>query len=203
MSGPHAFHALKTAGTRADSDRVNAATPHPVPYRRIGTILVERGLITENQLAHGLAEQKETGRPLGEICVERFGLDRLSLADALAEQWEEMQRANADAERMAAELEDIEATGDELPDDLSAEDELRVLLEEAEAARAELVTKTDELSRRLNALETLVVGVSDALAELRPENGDEAKPSNGGEHAPRQRRARSNRRSATQRSTSG
>jgi hypothetical protein len=179
---------------------VDAATGHPVPYRRIGTILVERGLITENQLAHGLAEQKETGRPLGEICVERFELDRLSLADALAEQWEEMQRANAEAERLAGGLEDADEA-DELPDDLSAEDELRVLLEEAEAARTELVNKTDELSRRLAALETLVVGVSDALAELRPENGD-TESNGGGEHTPRQRRARSNRRGATPRSTS-
>jgi hypothetical protein len=175
---------------------VNAAAGHPVPYRRIGTILVERGLITENQLAHGLAAQKETGRPLGEICVERFGLDRLSLADALAEQWEEMQRANAEAERLAAELEEAEL-GDELPDDLSAEDELRTLLEEAEAARAELVSKTDELGRRLAALETLVVGVSDALAELRPE--DDVKQSNGEQSAASrgQRRSRSTRRATT------
>ena len=172
---------------------MNAAAGHPVPYRRIGTILVERGLITENQLAHGLAEQKETGRPLGEICVERFGLDRLTLADALAEQWEEMQRANAEAERLAA-LDEADEM-DETPDDLSAEDELRILLEEAEAARAELVTKTDELSRRLAALETLVVGVSDALAELRPEGDDEPPRANGGTEKPgptrRQRRTRS------------
>ena len=68
------------------------AAPQPLPYRRIGTILVEKALITADQLATGLEEQQRTGRPLGEICVDRFKLDRLSLADALAEQWEEMQR---------------------------------------------------------------------------------------------------------------
>ena len=47
-------------------------------------------------------------------------------------------------------------------------DELRALLEEAEAARAELASKTDELGRRIAELEALVIGVSDALAELRP-----------------------------------
>ena len=49
-------------------------------------------------------------------------------------------------------------------------DELRALLDEAEAARADLASKTDELGRRLAVLETLVIGVNDALAELRPLN---------------------------------
>src|SRR5262245_17943618 len=114
-----------------------------------------------------------------------------------------MQRANAEAERLAAALEEADALGDELPDDLSDEDELRILLEEAEAARAELVTKTDELGRRLAALETLVVGVSDALAELRPE--DEVKQASNGERAGAgrgQRRSRSTRRAAAQERTS-
>lgn len=145
--------------------------------RRIGTILVERRLITEAQLALALKEQQAKGRPLGEICVERFGLDRLNLADALAVQWDEMQRA------ASSEAEDVSSTASEhttADDSLEGspdEDELRVLLAEAQAARDELTVKTDELSRRLAALETLVVGVSAALAELRPTNGGPSKRS--------------------------
>ena len=144
------------------------AAPHSVPYRRIGTILVDRQLITGRQLEHALAEQQETGRPLGEICVDRYGLDRLSLADALAEQWEEMQRAapiENESDAASAMEDDL---GDSPAEDVSAEDELRVLLAEAQAARVELTVRTDELGKRLNALEALVVGVSDALAELHP-----------------------------------
>jgi hypothetical protein len=146
------------------------AALHTVPYRRIGAILVDRELITGRQLEHALVEQQETGRPLGEICVERYGLDRLSLADALAEQWEEMQRV---APPVHDESEVAGSADDDLADDLSTEDELRVLLAEAQAARVELTVKTDELGKRLAALETLVVGVSDALSELRDTTPDE------------------------------
>ena len=48
-----------------------------------------------------------------------------------------------------------------------AEADLRVLLDEAEAARTELTLRTEELGRRLATLETLVVGVTEALEELR------------------------------------
>ena len=48
-----------------------------IPYRRIGTILVEWSLITEGQLAQALAEQEETGRLLGEVLVSSYGISRL------------------------------------------------------------------------------------------------------------------------------
>ncbi len=139
--------------------------------RRIGTILVERGLIAADELALALKEQEATGRPLGEICVERFGLDRLSLADALAEQWEEMQHPAAPIDMWAPEAQPEHGAAVDEVEALSSEDELRVLLEEAQAARDELTVKTDELATRLAALETLVVGVTAALSELRPANG--------------------------------
>ena len=133
-------------------------------YRRIGTIFVERGLITEAQLAVALTEQRDFGRPLGEICVERFGLDRLHLADALASQWDEMRAVPDDGQLRFTPASDQGATAE----GVSEEDELRVLLEEAQAARTELESKTDELGQRLAALEALVADVSDALAEIRP-----------------------------------
>jgi hypothetical protein len=149
------------------------AAPQPLPYRRIGTILVEKALISPTQLEVALVEQRETGRPLGEICVDRFALDRLSLADALAEQWEEIQRAqNGDGEPGPPPADESQ----EPETDLQAEHELRALLEEAQAARVELTAKTEELSRRLAALEVLVVGVTDALTELRPGPSEASAP---------------------------
>ena len=133
-------------------------------YRRIGTIFLERGLITEAQLAVALTEQRERGRPLGEICVERFGIDRLHLADALASQWDEMRAVPVDSQiRFTPGTEQDATTGV-----IAEEAELRTLLEEAQAARTELESKTDELGQRLAALEALVADVSIALAEIRP-----------------------------------
>src|SRR5438105_548507 len=50
-------------------------------------MLVDRGLLTEGELEQVLAEQKETGRRLGEIIVDRGYISRPTLALTLAEQW--------------------------------------------------------------------------------------------------------------------
>lgn len=116
--------------------------------RQIGAIFVEKGLVTEGQLALALEEQQRTGRLLGEICVARYGIDRMRLADVLAEQWEGM--------------------GGEPPAPaLSVEEALRMLLDEAQETRAELRRKTGRLDERLAVLEELVVNVGETLAELR------------------------------------
>jgi methyl-accepting chemotaxis protein len=131
-----------------------------VPYRRIGTILVEMGSITQDQLEYALTEQSQTGRLLGEILVSSYGVSRVDLADALAAQWEEAKAVPS--EKATPPRQTDSSTSDQL-----AEADLHVLLEEAQAARDELTARTDELSRRLASLEALVVGVSDALDELR------------------------------------
>ncbi|HZO48758.1 MAG TPA: hypothetical protein VFB26_01305 [Gaiellaceae bacterium] len=129
-----------------------------VRYRRIGSILLERGVITQAQLAAALEQQRASGGLLGEILVLGYGVSRLDLADALAEQWAEVQLAATVPDAQEAEPEHA-ANG--------VEDDLRLLLEEAQAARVELAQRTDELSRRLESLESLVVGVTQALEELR------------------------------------
>lgn len=168
-----------------------------VPYRRIGRILVDRQLITAGQLAQALVEQKHTGRPLGEICVGRYGLDRLHLADTLSEQWEEMQRAAVESAR--------EGAAEEASVGRADADELRALLEEAEAARAKLAAKTDKLGRRVAELETLVIAVSGALTELRPVAPDQVdgNQANGpGRATTRPKRARAGARTTTRRAAS-
>lgn len=147
-----------------------------IPYRRIGTILVEWGLIGDHDLTEALSVQEESGRLLGEILVSNYGVSRMDLADALSEQWQEANRAATHAiEAAAATLSPLEADvpAQAVADGL-VEADLRVLLDEAEAARAELTLRTEELSRRLATLETLVVGVTEALDELRTSGVTEA-----------------------------
>lgn len=54
--------------------------------RRLGEILVARGLLTEAELAAVLAEQKGSGRMFGEVVVSLGLLTSSAVADALGEQ---------------------------------------------------------------------------------------------------------------------
>ena len=57
----------------------------PPAYKgRLGDLLLEKNLITEEQLEQGLTEQRENGGKLGEILVNMGALDAQSLAVALA-----------------------------------------------------------------------------------------------------------------------
>jgi adsorption protein B len=54
--------------------------------RKLGDILIERGLVTEEQLARGLAAQATTGRPLGAAIVDIGELDEDALIEVLCDQ---------------------------------------------------------------------------------------------------------------------
>jgi hypothetical protein len=56
------------------------------PWRLLGTLLVDRELLTEAQLELSLAEQRHSGRLLGQILVTRGYVGALALARVLAEQ---------------------------------------------------------------------------------------------------------------------
>jgi len=64
--------------------------------RLIGTVFVERGLLSESQIRVALEIQRETGQQLGQILVERFGVSRQELASVVAEQWAEIGRSGSD-----------------------------------------------------------------------------------------------------------
>lgn len=53
---------------------------------RLGDFLLERGLISQKELKHALARQKEVLKPLGEILLEMKLIDEARLAHALADQ---------------------------------------------------------------------------------------------------------------------
>ena len=54
------------------------------PRKRIGDVLIEEGAINEEQLAHALAQQKASGRMLGELLVEQQIVSSNALISALA-----------------------------------------------------------------------------------------------------------------------
>lgn len=60
-----------------------------VAARLIGTLFVERGLVSETQIQLALEVQQETGQQLGEILIERFGVARGEIAQVIAEQWQD------------------------------------------------------------------------------------------------------------------
>jgi hypothetical protein len=55
-------------------------------WRPLGRMLVDRGLLEEQQLEDALREQERTGRPLGEIVRTRYFLSASEIGDVLAEQ---------------------------------------------------------------------------------------------------------------------
>ncbi len=59
----------------------------PSLWRPLGEMLVDRGLLTREELDDVLAAQKESGRKLGEIIVDRGYISGPTLALTLAEQW--------------------------------------------------------------------------------------------------------------------
>ena len=56
------------------------------PWRPLGRILVDDELLTPKELERALAEQRETGRLLGEILIEHGAVTGASLAQVLARQ---------------------------------------------------------------------------------------------------------------------
>jgi hypothetical protein len=56
------------------------------PWRPLGQLLLQHGVIAEDQLEQALAEQRRSGRMLGEILVESSFASANELAAALAEQ---------------------------------------------------------------------------------------------------------------------
>ena len=58
-----------------------------IPWRPLGRLLVEQGLLTADELEHALAEQERTGRRLGETLVDCGFVSGPELSEALAAQY--------------------------------------------------------------------------------------------------------------------
>jgi hypothetical protein len=75
---------------------VNA--PDTIASRLIGSLFVDRGLVSESQIRVALEIQRETGEQLGQILVQRFGVSRKELARVVAEQWRDMGRGASESQ---------------------------------------------------------------------------------------------------------
>lgn len=78
---------VDAAGGVAEPFDTTAAVPVLLPGR-IGDLLVERGLASEDQVADALEEQRRTGSRLGEVLVAKGVLDEHQLVAILAEQFQ-------------------------------------------------------------------------------------------------------------------
>src|SRR2546423_9987098 len=58
--------------------------------RRLGDIIVERGLVTPYELEEALRIQRENGGKLGEVLVELGFITRVGLAGVINEQWDSL-----------------------------------------------------------------------------------------------------------------
>src|SRR4051812_29820415 len=78
-----------TPGTPPTSPQPTTPTPAPTPAAlskriRIGEILVEEGILNQDQLRRALTEQKASGRLLGEMLVEQGVIEPSVLVQTLA-----------------------------------------------------------------------------------------------------------------------
>jgi hypothetical protein len=79
------FEVLHTEGASVPTSHTLEA-PEVRERPPLGQLLVERGLITEEQLDSGLAQQDWSGRPLGEVLIALGFVTEATIAQALATQ---------------------------------------------------------------------------------------------------------------------
>ncbi|TML57685.1 MAG: hypothetical protein E6G22_15190 [Actinobacteria bacterium] len=93
ISGPELTRALAaqcgidvTLAPAAEARPAEPAESEPQPWRPLGSLLVERGALTEAQLTEALLEQQTSDRRLGEILVGRGHVTTLDLVAAVIDQ---------------------------------------------------------------------------------------------------------------------
>jgi hypothetical protein len=132
--------------------------------RPIGEFLVERGLVTPQELEDALAQQRVSGKRLGEILVERGSITRMALASVLGEQWEEAGR------HLRAVVPVRLADGKEADTGLAGAEELTQSLASLQSAVARLEELAGEAAEAPRAVsEAPGVDVAEALERLQAE----------------------------------
>ncbi len=136
-------------------------------WRPVGTILVENGSITQDQLDAALAEQRRTGRKLGEILTTSGAITWLMLAQAIAEQATDL--VPSAAAPPSPPQQPVPAprvhTGDE-----SAADRLvtvEAMLKDRQRAFLELVSVTETLRATIARLQGELTSRDHELVQLR------------------------------------
>jgi len=126
----------------------------PMKKRPIGSLFVEKGFVTQDQLDDALREQKQSGQRLGEILVERGHISRIDLASVIGSQLGELRLLRGG---LAASNE--QSNAQPVPDGGKEKAELEKRL----ATQAESI---DQLLDRINELESYAVRLRQVETEL-------------------------------------
>ena len=137
-----------------DQTTQNGSTPAR-PWRPIGELLVDAGVITRSELDEALAEQRTSGQRLGEILIESGRISWLALAQAIGDQARPGTAPAALSARSFA-----EAPEERL-------EEVESLLRERQRAFIELVGTTELLRRQVARLEERLSERNAELARLK------------------------------------
>lgn len=174
---------------------------------RLGDLLIQQGLLTEEQLKFALEEQKRSGRKLGRIVVDSSFVTEEAISQALARQlrapYVDLRHFNpkpelinllpeAQARRFrAVVLEEIDGrlrVGFVDPTDLQAYDDIfRLLRREidlAVVAESQLLGLIDRVYRRTEEISGLAKELTEDLGDVPVEFGDLLGTTTGAEEAP-------------------
>jgi hypothetical protein len=124
--------------------------------RRLGDIIVERGMIDQAQLDEALAVQRATGAKLGEVLVDLGFITRVALAGVISEQWDEL-RVTARGRKTA----EIQARRDDVTGSSVVEVALR---ERLEALAAELAARDQRIAQQDATITALLAQLNSAAA---------------------------------------
>jgi hypothetical protein len=166
----------------------------PITWRPLGRLLVDKGLLSDEELERALEEQEFTGKRLGEILIERGYLTTPTLSNALAEQYgvdldfergfgsglrDEIERRHQAKRpvlrivRQNAEPEIVEVPGTFSVDEVVG---LRDRLAEAESRLAELLPHLEEQWARLAEAQARIAELEAAESAAVPVADDERIP---------------------------
>ena len=174
---------------------------------RLGDLLIQQGLLTDEQLKFALDEQRRSGRKLGRIVVESGFVTEEAISQALARQLQatyvDLKQFNPRQELIAllpeaqarrfrvVVLDEVDGrlrVGFVDPTDLQAYDELIRLLrrdiELAVVAESQLLALIDRVYRRTEEISGLAQELTDDLGDVPVEFGDLFGAATGAEEAP-------------------
>ncbi len=174
---------------------------------RLGDLLIQQGLLTDEQLKFALDEQRRSGRKLGRIVVESAFVTEEAISQALARQLQatyvDLKQFNPRQELIAllpeaqarrfrvVVLDEVDGrlrVGFVDPTDLQAYDELIRLLrrdiELAVVAESQLLSLIDRVYRRTEEISGLAQELTDDLGDVPVEFGDLFGAATGAEEAP-------------------
>ncbi|NUR77049.1 MAG: hypothetical protein HOQ28_12290 [Thermoleophilia bacterium] len=133
--------------------------------RRLGDIIVERGLVTADQLEEALRVQRTTGGKLGEVLVELGFMTRVGLAGVITEQWDSLRQSANSRRSVPAPAATAVAAAPAPPEPSVVETALR---ERLEALTVELAARDQRIAQQDATIATLLVQLNAATAPSFP-----------------------------------